>query len=200
MPEWRTYEYGDTNDELVGEIDVLPGHPDVLRRIERLQSAVDRSPHDWHLRVALAQALAQNGEFDRSVAHLRSSLDLVSDRQSLASIFFNLGVCLENGERWSEAAVAYEQCAFLMPHLFWVHYNLGVCLFRSGHLSHAIDELRMALAIDNRIPDAHQSLAVTYRAAGMLREAQDSCRRLLGLEPGSLWAARTLHEIYRQIN
>lgn len=200
MPEWRTYEYGGDTSELVGEIDVIPGNPDVLRRIERLQFAVDRSPHDWQSRVALAQALAQNGEFDRSVAHLRASLDLVSDRQSLASIFFNLGVCLENQQQWAEAAVAYEQCAFLIPHLFWAHHNLGLCLYRCGEFSHAIDELRLALAIDGEAPEVHQSLARVTMAAGRLYEARRACERLQALVPDSVWAARTLHEIQRQLN
>jgi tetratricopeptide (TPR) repeat protein len=200
MPEWRTSEYGGDASDLVGEIDVMPGHPDVLRRIERLQFAVDRSPHDWQSRVALAQALAQNGEFDRSVGHLRSSIELVSDRQSLASIFFNLGVCLESQDRWSDAAIAYEQCAFLMPHLFWVHYNLGVCLHRSGRLSHALDELRLAQGLDSEIPDVYRSLAETYMAAGMMYEAERACHRLLEMDPESIWALRTLHNIRRQMN
>jgi type IV pilus assembly protein PilF len=200
MPEWRTSEYGGDASELVGEIDVMPGHPDVLRRIERLQFAVDRSPHDWQSRVALAQALAQNGEFDRSVGQLRTSIELVSDRQSLASIFFNLGVCMESQERWSDAAVAYEQCAFLMPHLFWAHFNLGVCLRRCGRLSHALDELRLAQGLNSDLPDVYQGLAEAYRDAGMLFEAERACLRLLEKEPESLWALRTLHNIRRQIN
>jgi tetratricopeptide (TPR) repeat protein len=200
MPDWRTSEYNGDASELVGEIDVMPGHPDVLRRIERLEFAVDRSPHDWQSRVALAQALAQNGEFERSVDQLRTSIELVSDRQSLASIFFNLGICLESQEEWVGAASAYEQCAFLMPHLFWAHYNLGICLRRCGRLSHAIDELRLALALNSEIPDVHQGLAETYRAAGMLREAEHACQRLLEAAPRSLWALRTLDEIRREIN
>jgi tetratricopeptide (TPR) repeat protein len=200
MSEWRTDECGGEASDLIGEIDVIPGNPDTLRRIERLQFAVDRTPHDWQSRVALAQALAQNGEFERSVLHLRTSVELVSERQALASIFFNMGICLENQEQWGQAVAAYEQCAFLIPNLFWVHHNLGVCLHRSGNLPYAIDELRLAVALDSEVPDVHQSLAEAYRDAGMLRDAERSCRRLLELNPDSLWATRALHDIHRRLN
>src|SRR5213594_27466 len=103
MSDWRLDEHGGADAELIGEIDVIPGNPDTLVRIERLEREVQYHPYDWQTRVALAQALAQNGQFDQSVSQLRSSLDLVSDRQSLASIFFNLGVCFESQEAWTQA-------------------------------------------------------------------------------------------------
>jgi tetratricopeptide (TPR) repeat protein len=200
MSEWRTDEYSGEGNEFIGELDVAPGNPAILRRIERLQFAVDRAPHDWQSRVALAQSLAQNGEFERSAAQLRASVQLVSERRALASIFFNLGICLENMERWGEAATAYEQCAFLFPNLFWTHYNLGVCLQRAGNLPYAIDELRLAAALDGGAPDVHQGLAHAYLEAGMLRDAEAACRRLLDLAPDSVWATMTLHEIHRRTN
>ena len=72
MSDWRLDEHGGAEAEVIGEIDVIPGHPDVLSRIERLQREVEYHPHDWQTRVALAQALAQNGQFDQSVGQLRS--------------------------------------------------------------------------------------------------------------------------------
>lgn len=200
MSERRTDEYCGDVSALIGEIDVTPDNPALLRRIERLQCSVDGSPHDWRSRLALAQALAQNGDFVRSESHLRASVELVSERQTLASIFFNLGICLENQEQWTQAAVAYEQCAFLIPNLFWVHHNLGTCLHRAGNLPYAIDELRLALALNNEAPELHASLAAAYREAGMLREAERCCLQVLQLEPHSVWATRTLHDIRRQIN
>jgi tetratricopeptide (TPR) repeat protein len=200
MSEWRTDEYSGEGNEFIGEIDVAPGNPAILRRIERLQFAVDRNPHEWQTRVALAQAMAQNGEFERSAEQLRASVQLVTERRALASIFFNLGICLENMERWGEAATAYEQCAFLFPDLFWTHYNLGVCLQRAGNLPYAIDELRLAAALDGNVTDVHQGLASAYLEAGMLQEAEKACRALLELSPESLWATMTLHEIRRRTN
>jgi len=200
MSERRTDEYCGDGNSLIGEIDVTPGNPALLRRIERLQCSVDRSPHEWKSRLALAQALAQNGDFAHSASHLRASVDLVSERQALASIFFNLGICLENQEQWSQAAVAYEQCAFLIPNLFWVHHNLGICLHRAGNLPYAIDELRLALALNGQAPEIHASLAAAYCEAGMLREAERCCLCVLELEPHSLWATRMLHDLCRQLN
>jgi tetratricopeptide (TPR) repeat protein len=200
MSDWRLDEQSGADAEVIGEIDVIPGHPDIVSRIERLQREVDYRPFDWQTRVALAQALAQNGEFDRSVGQLRSSLDLVSDRRSLASIFFNLGVCFENQEAWTHAIAAYEQCAFLLPHLFWVHHNLGVCFHRSGNLPSAVDELRLATALNGELPELYQSLAEVCLDAGLAAEAQEACRRFIELQPHCLWPHQTLERIRKQIN
>jgi Flp pilus assembly protein TadD len=200
MSDWRLDEYRGAEAEVIGEIDVIPGHPDILSRIERLQREVEYHPHDWQMRVALAQALAQNGQFDQSVGQLHSSLDLVSDRRSLASIFFNLGVCFESQEAWAQAIAAYEQCAFLLPHLFWVHHSLGVCFHRSGNLTGAIDEFRLATALNNRVPELYRSLAQACLDAGLAEEAQQACNRLVELQPHSVWAHRELDRIRRQIH
>jgi tetratricopeptide (TPR) repeat protein len=200
MSEWRLNEYQGADAEMVGEIDVEPGHPETLGRIERLQREVEYHPHVWQTRVALAQAFAQNGQFDQSVSQLRSSLDLVSDRRSLASIFFNLGICFENQEAWGKAISAYEQCAFLLPHLFWVHHNLGICFHRSGNLPCAVDELRLATALNREVPEIYQSLAEACLDAGLPGEAQQACRRFIELEPYSTWGHQALDRIRRQIN
>jgi len=200
MSDWRLDEHRGAEAEVIGEIDVIPGHPDVLSRIERLQREVEYHPYDWQTRVALAQALAQNGQFDQSVRQLRSSLDLVSDRRSLASIFFNLGVCFESQEAWSQAIAAYEQCAFLLPHLFWVHHNLGICFHRSGNLPSAVDELRLATVLNGDLPELYQSLAEACLEAGLAGEAQQACQRIVELEPYSTWAHQALDRIRRQIH
>ena len=200
MSEWRLNEYQGADAEMVGEIDVVPGHPETLGRIERLQREVEFHPHVWQTRVALAQAFAQNGQFEQSVSQLRSSLDLVSDRRSLASIFFNLGICFENQEAWGQAISAYEQCAFLLPHLFWVHHNLGICFHRSGNLPCAVDELRLATALNREVPELYQSLAEACLDAGLPGEAQQACRRFIELEPYSTWGHQVLDRIRRQIN
>jgi tetratricopeptide (TPR) repeat protein len=200
MSDWRLDEHGGAEAEVIGEIDVIPGHPDVISRIERLQREVEYHPHDWQTRVALAQALAQNGQFDQSVGQLRSSLDLVSDRRSLASIFFNLGVCFESQEAWAPAISAYEQCAFLLPHLFWVHHNLGICFHRSGNLPCAVDEFRLATALNSELPELYRSLAEACLDAGLAEEARQACRRCIDLEPHSVWPHQALDRIRRLIN
>ncbi len=200
MPDWRLNEFHGAEAEMIGEIDVIPGHPETLGRIERFKQEVQFRPHDWEARVALAQALAQNGQFDQSVNQLRFSLELVSDHQSLASIFFNLGVCFENLEAWTHAIAAYEQCAFLLPHLFWVHHNLGICCHRSGNLPSAVDELRLATALNGEEPELYQSLAEACLDAGLAGEAQQACRRSIELAPHSIWAHQALDRIRRQIN
>jgi Flp pilus assembly protein TadD len=197
MSDGRLDEHRGAEAEVIGEIDVIPGDPDILSRIERLEREVEHHPHDWQTRVALAQALAQNGQFDQSVRQLQTSLDLVSDRRSVASIFFNLGVCFESQEAWSQAIAAYEQCAFLMPQLLWVHHNLGVCFHRSGDLPRAVDELRLATALDGEVPEVYRSLAEVCLDTGLHGEARQACRSALELEPFAAWPHKILEQIHR---
>src|SRR5439155_25846538 len=99
------------------------------------------------------------GRFEEAAQQLRAGMALVSDARVLSALFFNLGVCEENQERWQQAAAAYEQCVFLMPQVFWGHYGLGVCLHRLGNHAAAIISLRRALALDPEVEQGHQALA-----------------------------------------
>jgi tetratricopeptide (TPR) repeat protein len=165
-----------------------------------LERAVEEQPQEWENRVALARTFVQDGQFERAAQQLRVGLDLASDPRVLSAIFFNLGVCEENQERWQQAAAAYEQCVFLMPHLFWGHFGLGVSLHRMGNHAAAMLSLRHALALDPDVEDAHQALAELYLDAGLLREAEAECLWLLDLDPDHLWAAQTLVTLRRRLN
>jgi len=201
MSFWRLDEVcGDEYGGLIDDLDVTPGDPDTHRRIERLQREVTERPWIWQSRVALAQSFVQGGRFEEAVAQLQAGLALVSDPYVLSAMFFNLGVCEENRERWEEAAVAYEQCAFLMPGLYWAHHGLGVCMHRLGNIAAAMASLRRAVALDPESEEGHQALAEVYLDAGLLREAEGECRWLLDLDPDSIWPARTLADLHRRLN
>jgi tetratricopeptide (TPR) repeat protein len=201
MSAWRLDEVQAEGDGgLIADLDVVPGDPHTRRRIARLEQAVAERPEIWQNRVALAQSLVQDGQFDRAAQQLRCGLDLVAEPQLLSALFFNLGVCEENLERWEQAASAYEQCVFLMPRLFWAHHGLGVSLHRLGNTAGAIISLRRALALDPEVEEGHRSLAEVYRDAGLLREAEGECRWLIELDPDNVWAARTLAELKAQLN
>jgi tetratricopeptide (TPR) repeat protein len=185
---------------MIADLEVVPGDPVTHRRIERLERMVSERPGMWQNRVALAQALVQDGQFPKASQQLRQSLELASDPQVLSALFFNLGVCEENQERWDQAAAAYEQCAFLMPSLYWAHHGLGLALHRLGNHAAAMIALRQALALDPEVEDGHRALAELYIEAGLLHEAEAECRWLLELDPEDIWPARTLADLRRQLN
>jgi tetratricopeptide (TPR) repeat protein len=200
MSAWRLDEVHAEEGGSIADLEVSPGDPATHRRIERWERAVAEQPRVWQNRVALAQSLVQDGQFEPAAQQLRASLELVSDRQVLSALFFNLGVCEESLDRWEQAATAYEQSAFLSPRLHWAHYGLGLCLQRLGNLPGAIVSLRQAAALEPEMEEAHQALAEVYREAGLLREAEAECRWLLQLDPDSLWPAQTLVDLRRQLN
>jgi tetratricopeptide (TPR) repeat protein len=125
--------------EWIEDLDVLPGQGEILRRIRLLERRIDAEPAAWRLRLQVAQACASVGDFEAAATHLRACRDLVTEPPVLASVFFNLGVCLESMERWREAADAYEQCLFLLPNLFWGRFHLGRCRMRLGDWRLAVD-------------------------------------------------------------
>jgi tetratricopeptide (TPR) repeat protein len=201
MSAWRLDEVqAAVESGLIADLDVQPGDPNTRRQIERLERAVEEQPREWQNRVALARTFVQDGQFERAAQQLRVGLELASDPRVLSAIFFNLGVCEENQERWQQAAAAFEQCVFLMPQLFWAHYGLGVSLHRMGNHAAAMLSLRHALALDPDVEDAHQSLAELYLDAGLLHEAEAECLWLLDLDPDHLWAAQTLTTLRSKLN
>jgi len=201
MAAWRLDEvYTEDEGGLIADLEVIPGDPATHRRIGRLEHVVAQRPGVWQNRVALAQALVQDGQFEPAARQLRASLELVGDTQVLSALFFNLGVCEEGLERWQEAAAAYEQCAFLMPRLYWAHYGLGVCLHRLGQLAAATVSLRRSVALEPETEEGHRALAEVYIDAGLLREAEMECRWLLELDPDSLWPATTLADLRGRLN
>lgn len=201
MSAWRLDEvYAEDEGGLIADLEVSPGDPAIHRRIERLRRVVAERPGIWQNRVALAQALVQDGQFEPAARQLRDSLELASDARVLSALFFNLGVCEESQEQWQAAAAAYEQCAFLMPQLYWAHYGLGVCLHRVGQLAAATVSLRRALALEPDTEAAHRALAEVYLDAGLLFEAEAECRWLLDLDPDNLWPATTLASLRGRLN
>ncbi len=201
MAAWRLDEvYTEDEGGLIADLEVIPGDPATHRRIGRLEHVVTQRPGVWQNRVALAQALVQDGQFEPAARQLRASLELVGDTLVLSALFFNLGVCEEGLERWQEAAAAYEQCAFLMPRLYWAHYGLGVCLHRLGQLAAATVSLRRSVALEPETEEGHRALAEVYIDAGLLREAEMECRWLLELDPDSLWPATTLADLRGRLN
>jgi tetratricopeptide (TPR) repeat protein len=201
MSAWRLDEvYTEDEGGLIADLEVMPGDPATHRRIERLERVVAERPGVWQNRVALAQALVQDGQFEPAARQLRTGLELVADTQVLSALFFNLGVCEEGLERWEAAATAYEQCAFLMPRLYWAHHGLGACLHRLGQYAGAIVSLRRALALEPEIEDGHRTLAEVYIDAGLLHEAEAECRWLLEMDPDSLWPATTLVTLRTRLN
>lgn len=161
--------------EWIEEVEVAPGQHEVVEKIQNLEGAIQASPAEWQLRLCVAQAYVSNGQFSAAEAHLRVCRELVSDPAVTAGVFFNLGVCLENLDRWREAAAAYQQCLFFMPNLFWAHYNLGTCWMRLEDWAQAVTAFRRALSLDDCCPQAFHALRDALLAAGMTGAAFAAC-------------------------
>lgn len=195
MPDSSLGSRGGTPTDWVEDLDVRPGQRDVRSRIDTLENRIRENPAEWRLRLGAAQAYVTDGDFGAAAVHLRACHDLVTDPPLAAGIFFNLGVCLQNLNRWREAVAAFEQCLFLLPNLFWGHYQLGVCHMKLGDWARAVDDLRRAVALNDAEPEGFRALRDALQGAGRMQEAGEAHFRLLELrvDPDAPSPGRTAH-------
>ena len=124
---------------------------------------------------------------DKSTAELAFKEALLH-RSNMADTHYNLGILLQEQQRYKEAIIYYEQAIKLRPGLGFAYLNLGLALTQIGDTSKAIDVFRKGVDVtDVGIKDPTDNIEA--RAASSL-----NLGRLL-LEHGDRNGALTiLHE------
>jgi len=146
---------------LLGECDLLQGHPEVA--ISRLWPLLDRPdlPADTSGELAtLAEGYLGTGDLDRALAMTQRAMALAHDhgnRWQLVSILRVCGLVLAYQDRQEEAVQCFDQAVSLarsMPYPYGVaraHYESGCLLARQGKSEQASRQLEEALAILRRL-------------------------------------------------
>jgi protein O-GlcNAc transferase len=176
----------------VVDLRLTPGDPELRRQIEWLRGQARDQPGNCGLQLRLSQALAQDGAFAQAAEVLQGCIDLTTDPQLVAGIFFNLGTCREEAGDLEGALVAYEQCLFLRPELGWARYRYGRLRRRCGDAEAGLRELERAAELEPADVEIQLELAEAFQAAGRFSEARLAYRRVLRLHPGHLGATRAL--------
>jgi protein O-mannosyl-transferase len=136
-----------------------------------------------------AQYLADRGDLDAAIAHLRTSIEIEPNDFTTYS---DLGVTLVKFGRLDEAIESFRHAITLNPKLSLLHFQLGNALALQGRLDEAAQHLQDALRIDPNYPQVYNNLGKIMAAQGQLDRAIDLFRRAVKIQPDFIEARHNL--------
>jgi tetratricopeptide (TPR) repeat protein len=164
--------------------------------IRYLSTAIARRPQSIGVRMALADALKNNGRTDEAIATLRRAIQLRADPYAYNS----LGLTLDGQGKLDEAAEAYRKAIELKPDLPHPYTNLGIILRQQGKLEDAEAAQRKAVELRPEVAIVHANLAVTLGDQGKLADAVAADRKAIELDPAYASAYHNLGTHLHQLN
>jgi len=133
-----------------------------------------------HARLACAQALAEQGQWEPAAALYRLVIAEVTD--DLAALR-GLGRAALHADRPVEAVAWFSRARLSAPHDASILGELGLAQKRSGRVTDAIASYRRALALEAPAAALLVNLGRAEREAGSLGSAVLAFRRALALQP-----------------
>jgi tetratricopeptide (TPR) repeat protein len=115
----------------------------------------------------LANALAQQGNFDQAINCWQQSIEIQPD---WADAYQNQGVVFQKLEDFESAIACYLKALELKPH-YSIAYNLGLCFFRQGRLDDAIACFTKTIQLKPDYTPASGDLGIALLYQGNLDEA-----------------------------
>jgi len=158
-------------ESFVGEAQTLYAEGKLLPAIEAYQQAINSSPQDSTLYVALARAQVFAGLYEDAESNARNAI-LLNSNNALAHGVLAWALDFQGG-REGEAQSAIQEALRLDPNNALIHaYNVDV-LISSGFDGYekAAEESRVALALDPNIVETHRARALILEATGNYEEA-----------------------------
>ena len=133
----------------------------------------------------LAQALAQQGDYEGAVVHYERALaippnPLEARYNSKTQVHYNLGLIFRMRKEWAAAEEQFRACVRDDPTLARAHSNLGVALVGLGRIDDAIQEFQTAARLDpTRVGHAQLliTLAGAYAESGHFKEATATAQK-----------------------
>jgi tetratricopeptide (TPR) repeat protein len=145
-----------------------------------------------------AQALFQQGKFDRSVEKYRQ---IIRRAPSMAIRAYNdMSLALIQQSKWADAADALSQALAAVSrdrmeiHTGSIHYNLGLVLRRMGkpqeaaqQFHKAIEDFEEQLIRKPKSSELHLKIGKSLASMGHLEQAEKHLHKALNLNPGDLY-------------
>jgi protein O-GlcNAc transferase len=173
------------------------------RRAGRLPEAIAlyeqvlvREPNQAHIRHELGSLLAQTGNLDAALPHLREARRLNSGSPEILN---NLGGVLEQLDNVDEAITCYREAAVLSSHDAIPFFNAGDLLRRTGRDDDALPMLRAAATLDPNLQEAWSSLGQLHLARNEPAAAIGPLRRAKELRPSDAAAAACLGDALQSL-
>lgn len=151
------------------------------QRLEQLQRAIQREPHNPALHYDLGNLLLQQAQPKNAIDCYRTALKLAPDHPQ---ILLQLGNAYAALGRHEEAAAQFRAALRSDPGQPAAHYNLGNALRELGRPEQAAASYHAALKLDPNDADSHNNLGNVLRETGQLDQAITCYREALRLNPG----------------
>ena len=167
---------------------VEQGHPD--KAVPHLERAIAIAPNLKRAHYNLARAHRESGNLEAATYAVTETLRLDPNYQpahelanAIKQVHYNRGITYFNGERYSEAATAFQSAVTLDSDFTTAHYNLGLTYLKTETYPRAVDALQKTIALDRTYTAAHHALALAYLGQQELGKAREAAREALKLDP-----------------
>ena len=167
---------------------VEQGHPD--KAVPHLERAIAIAPNLKRAHYNLARAHRELGNLEAATHAVTETLRLDPNYQpahefanAIKQAHYNRGITYFNGERYSEAATAFQNAITLDSDFTTAHYNLGLTYLKTETYPRAVEALQKAIVLDSTYTAAHHALALAYLGQQELGKAREAAREALKLDP-----------------
>ena len=163
--------------------------------IENLQAAIQRSPFDYKLRLALGLAYLELNDFPHALDAFQDAVRLGPNSSEAHNW---LGVALMEKSDLPNAIAEFRKAVSLDPNNARAYTNLGSSLSHSGENDQAIAAFKKALALQPNSPAVDLDLGLAFRQKGDLNSALVHLRRVVKSEPNNSTFQYELGQTLRQ--
>ena len=167
---------------------VEQGNPD--KAVPHLERAIAIAPNLKRAHYNLARAHRESGNLEAATHAVTETLRLDPNYQpahdlanAIKQAHYNRGITHFNGERYSEAATAFQNAITLDSDFTTAHYNLGLTYLKTETYPRAVEALQKTIALDSTYTAAHHALALAYLGQQELGKAREAAREALKLDP-----------------
>lgn len=112
-----------------------------------------------------------------------------------ARAYVNLGVMIDNKQKFEEALWCHSQAVLLDENLAVAHMNRGTALLKLGRFQEALESHDIAIKVDKKLAEAHLSRGNSLLQLARFQEALESYDRAITLNIGlaeAFWNKSTL--------
>ncbi|TGL52862.1 tetratricopeptide repeat protein [Leptospira meyeri] len=166
--------------------------------ITALKKALLLKPSDVDSLFALSELYYKKGELVEAESLFRRIIRLTPGDTYSETAYVNLGIILDEMERYSESITSFEGALALNPKNQSAYYNLGLAYLHAGKPTMAIESLRKSQALDPNHTQSRLAIADYYLENRFYSEAIAEYEEAIAWKPELYEARLKLADVYIQ--
>jgi len=167
--------------------------------VEMLEKMDKRLPGQYYIKFFLGVTFLSLEASEKALACFQESMTLSPKTEDIPSIFFYMGMCLKEIERYKEAITVLEKAVSFDPERPEVYNLLGFCFFKLGEHKRAIDCFKRVLQLNPGSGIDYANIASNYRDMGDVDKAIRYYRFALELDPTIDFARENLKRLEERL-